>query len=127
MLSLSLRPSSPHSLACKLALLQRFHSLTSHPRLIHFTGDFKYTSFAGMPFVVLGTALLIHFRTPSTHVGLLVMCQVMMGIGTGIFATCAQLAIMASVTHQELAIAVALWGMFGSIGSSIGTSIAGAL
>jgi len=50
-----------------------------------------------------------------------------MGIGTGIWATCAQLAIMASVTHQEIAVAVALWGMFGSIGSAIGQTIAGSL
>lgn len=55
------------------------------------------------------------------------MCQVFNGIGTGIFATCAQIAIMASVTHQEIAVAVALWGMFGSIGAAIGQAIAGAL
>lgn len=55
------------------------------------------------------------------------MCQIFMGIGTGIFATTAQLAIMASVTHQEIAVAVALWSMFGSIGASIGQAIAGAL
>jgi len=50
-----------------------------------------------------------------------------MGIGTGIWATTAQLAIMASVSHQEIAVAVALWGMFGSIGSAIGQTIAGSL
>merc|ERR1711964_637479 len=50
--------------------------------LISRTGDFKFTAFGGIPFVVLGTALLIHLRTPSTHVGLLVMCQVFNGIGS---------------------------------------------
>merc|ERR1712093_595825 len=95
--------------------------------LISRTGDFKFTAYGGIPFVVLGTALLIHLRTPSTHVGLLVMCQVFNGIGTGIWATTAQLAVMASVSHQEVAVAIALWGMFGSIGSAIGQAIAGAL
>ncbi|PVH77133.1 putative transporter [Cadophora sp. DSE1049] len=95
--------------------------------LISRTGDFKWTAYGGIPFVVLGTALLIHLRTPSTHVGLLVMCQVFNGIGTGIWATCAQLAVMASVSHQEVAVAIALWGMFGSIGAAIGQAIAGAL
>ena len=95
--------------------------------IIRRTGNFKYTAYAGIPFVVLGTALLIPLRVPSTHVGLLVMCQMFMGIGTGIFATCGQLAVMTSVTHQEIAVVTALWGMFGSIGSSIGLTIAGGL
>lgn len=55
------------------------------------------------------------------------MCQVLNGIGTGIFATCGQIAVMASVTHQEIAVALALWGMFGSIGASIGFTIAGGI
>lgn len=55
------------------------------------------------------------------------MCQVFNGIGTGIWATCAQLAVMASVSHQEVAVAIALWGMFGSIGAAIGQAIAGAM
>ncbi|CZS99586.1 hypothetical protein WAI453_002435 [Rhynchosporium graminicola] len=95
--------------------------------LISRTGDYKYTSYGGIPFAVLGTVLLVHLRTPSTHVGLLVMCQVFNGIGSGIWATCAQLAVMASVSHQEVAVAIALWGMFGSIGSATGQAIAGAL
>jgi MFS family permease len=95
--------------------------------LIRYTGDFKYVSYAGIPFVVLGTALLIPLRQPSTHVGLLAMCQIFMGIGTGIFATCGQLAIMASVSHQEIAVVNAIWGLFGSIGAAIGLTIAGGL
>jgi hypothetical protein len=95
--------------------------------IIRYTGNVKYTACAGIPFVVLGTALLIPLRTPSTHVGLLVMCQLFNGIGTGIFATCGQLAVMAAVTHQEIAVATALWGMFGSIGAAVGLTIAGGL
>merc|ERR1711964_291365 len=95
--------------------------------LISRTGDFKFTAYGGIPFVVLGTALLIHLRQPSTHVGLLVMCQVFMGIGTGIWATCGQLAVMASVSHQQIAVAIAIWGLFGSIGASVGLTIAGGL
>lgn len=32
---------------------------------------------------------------------------------------------MAPVTHQEIAVVLAIWGMFGTVGSSIGSSIAG--
>lgn len=84
-------------------------------------------SYAGIPFVAIGTGLLAKYRTPDSHVGLLVMFQVLNGIGTGIFAQCAQIAMMAVVTHQEIAVVLALWGLFGSIGAAIGSAIAGAL
>ncbi|KAL6703648.1 hypothetical protein ACN47E_009422 [Coniothyrium glycines] len=91
------------------------------------TGNFKWTSYAGVPIVLLGTALLIPFRTPSTNPGVIAFTQVLVGIGTGIFVTCAQLAVMSPVTHQEIAVVNALWGMFGSFGSSIGIAIASAM
>ena len=77
--------------------------------------------------MLLGTALLIPFRTPDTHWGLVTMTQVFVGVGTALFAICGQLAVMATVSHQEVAVVIAVWGMFGSIGSSIGFAIAGAL
>ena len=80
-----------------------------------------------VPLSVLGTALLIYFRTPHTGVGWLVMCQVFNGIACGIWPLVGQLAIMASVGHQEIAVGLALWGLFGSVGAAIGLAIAGAL
>lgn len=94
---------------------------------IRWTGRYKWPAFAGVPLVTLGTALLIEFRRPSSNIGLLIMCQLLNGFGTGIWTTCGQIAVMASVNHQEIAVALALWGMFGSIGSSLGNAIAGAL
>ncbi|KAF7558165.1 hypothetical protein G7Z17_g102 [Cylindrodendrum hubeiense] len=95
--------------------------------LISYTGEFKWTAYSGIPCVLLGTALLIPFRQPDTHVGILTMTQILNGLGTGIFATCGQLAVMSPVTHQQIAVVVALWGMFGSIGASVGLAIAGAI
>jgi hypothetical protein len=80
-----------------------------------------------MPVAILGTALLIKFRTPSSHVGYLVMCQIFNGFYSGVWSLTSQLAIMATVGHQELAVAIALWQLFGSIGASIGNALAGAL
>lgn len=77
--------------------------------------------------MLLGTALLIPFRTPDTHWGLVVMTQVFVGVGTALFAVSGQLAVMATVSHQEVAVVIAVWGMFGSIGASIGFAVAGAL
>ncbi|KAK6213812.1 major facilitator superfamily transporter [Colletotrichum tabaci] len=94
---------------------------------IRYTGRFKYIALAGVPICVLGTALLVHFRTPSTSVGYLVMCQIFNGVASGIFSICSQIAIMSSVTHQQIAVALALHGLFGSIGAAIGLAIAGGI
>lgn len=95
--------------------------------LIRYTGEFKWTVFTGIPILLLGTALLIPFRQPTTHVGILTMTQVLVGLGTCIFTVCGQLAIMAPVTHQEIAVVVAIWGLFGSIGAAVGSAIAGGM
>ncbi|KNG49859.1 siderophore iron transporter mirb [Stemphylium lycopersici] len=94
---------------------------------IRYSGNFKWTAYAGVPVVLLGTALLIPFRNPSTNPGVLAFTQVLVGLGTQIFATCANLAVMVPVTHQEVAVVNAIWGLFGSFGSSIGYAIAGAM
>lgn len=91
------------------------------------TGNFKWTSYTGVPILLIGTALLIPFRTPSTNPGVIAFTQVLVGLGTGIFATCAQLAVMSPISHQEIAAVLALWGLFGSFGSSIGVAIASAM
>lgn len=55
------------------------------------------------------------------------MCQVFHGISGGIWAMTGPLALMASVSHQEIAVVLALHGMFASIGRSIGLGISGAI
>jgi hypothetical protein len=82
---------------------------------------------AGVPIFLLGTALLIPFRTPGTHVGLLTMIQILVGLGSCLFTVCGQLAVMATVTHQEIAVVLAIWGLFGSIGAAVGYAIAGGI
>ncbi|KAI0973813.1 MFS general substrate transporter [Xylaria arbuscula] len=91
------------------------------------TGAVKWAAIGGIPFVVLGTVLLVEFRKPGTQVGLLVLFQILNGIGDGIWAPVGQLAVMASVPHQQVAVGLALYGLFGSIGSAIGNAIAGAI
>ncbi|OAR00228.1 hypothetical protein LLEC1_03044 [Akanthomyces lecanii] len=95
--------------------------------LIRYHGYYKWPSIGMTPFAALGTALLVYFRTPSSHVGYLVMCQLFNGIYSGVWAITAQLAIMANITHQETAVALALYGLFGSIGAAIGQAIAGGI
>ncbi|KAH7324234.1 siderochrome-iron transporter MirB [Stachybotrys elegans] len=95
--------------------------------LISVTGNFKTVAYGGIPLMVIGTALLIPFRTPDTAVGLVVMTQVLIGMGSAFFVACLQLAIFAPVTHQEFAVVSAINGMFGGIGASIGMAIGGGI
>ena len=75
----------------------------------------------------MAVALLVYFRHPGTYVGYLTMCQVLVGFSTGMLTTMSQLAIMASVRHQDVAVSIAIWGLFGSVGSSVGYAIAGGM
>ncbi|PIG90196.1 hypothetical protein AARAC_003664 [Aspergillus arachidicola] len=91
--------------------------------LIRYTSEFKWTVFIGIPTLLLGTA----FRQLTTHVGIITMTQILVGLCTCIFTVCGLLASMAPVTHQEIAVIVAIWGLFGSIGAAVGSAIAGGM
>ena len=101
--------------------------LTCPHRIISYTGNFKWAAYVGAPIMLIGTAIMIPLRTPESHVGLLVLTQLLVGIGSAFFTTCGQIAAMAPVTHQEIAAVLAVWTMFGSVGSSIGSAIAGGI
>lgn len=94
--------------------------------VISYTGNFKWTAYAGVPIMLLGTALIIPLRT-NDNVGLIAMTQVLVGLGAGIFAVCSGISIMVPVTHEEFAVVNALSTMFGGFGASIGSAIAGAV
>lgn len=94
--------------------------------LISWTGDFKWTAYTGIPIMLLGTALLIPFRSPDAPIGMLVFTQFLCGLGTQIFSSCSTIAIMAPVTHQYIAVVNALSSLFTGVGAGIGIAIAGA-
>lgn len=58
--------------------------------------------------MLLGTALLIPLRTPETGPGLITMTQIFVGVGAQLFASCGQLAVQVPVTHQEIAVVLAI-------------------
>ncbi|SPJ78136.1 related to major facilitator MirA [Fusarium torulosum] len=92
---------------------------------VSYSGNIKWTAMAGAPIMLLGTALIIPFRAPDTNVGLLALTQILVGFGAGVFSTVDQVAVMAPVTHQYLAVTSALSGLFGGVGAGIGYAIAG--
>ncbi|KAI5296074.1 hypothetical protein KEM52_005809 [Ascosphaera acerosa] len=92
------------------------------------TGRYKWLSLLAIPLEALGTGLLVYFRRPGEgDVGYLVMCQIFIGAGGAVISICTDIAMMAVVPHEDVAIVLAFQHVFGSIGASLGTTIAGAL
>lgn len=66
--------------------------------LIQRNGRFKWLlSMSAIPFATLGTGFLVYFRHAGSHVGYLVMCQILNGLSGTIESPCTQLAVMADL------------------------------
>jgi hypothetical protein len=76
---------------------------------------------------VLGLGLMIEFRQPGINVGYLVICQLLISFGAGTIMICDQTAVMAAGSHQHIAVLLAVEGMFGNIGGSVGLTVAAAI
>lgn len=95
--------------------------------MIRYTGRFKWLGLVAVPISALATGLLIYFRHPGTPVGYIVMTQIFSAFSGGTLVMAEQLAAMSAVPHNEVAVVLALEGLFTSIGGSIGQSISGAI
>lgn len=87
----------------------------------------KWIAMGAVPLIALGTGLLVPFRQPGINVGYVTMCQILNGAAGGILSVVMPIMVMASVTHQEVAVVLALHSLFAYIGSSVGIAISGAL
>ncbi|GKT57417.1 siderophore iron transporter [Colletotrichum tofieldiae] len=95
---------------------------------IRLSGRFRWLAwYFGVPLTILGVGLMIHFEQPGISVGYIVMCQVMIAFAGGTLVICEEMAVMAVVEHQHLAVVLAMGGMFSSIGGAIGATIAAAI
>ncbi|KAF2160496.1 hypothetical protein M409DRAFT_29117 [Zasmidium cellare ATCC 36951] len=95
--------------------------------LIRYSGRFKWIALAAVPFEILGTGLMIHFREASYGIGYVVMTQIFIAFAGGTLVICQEIAIMAAVGPANIAVALALQGLFASVGGAIGSSISGAI
>ncbi|CZS98016.1 related to siderophore iron transporter mirB [Rhynchosporium agropyri] len=95
--------------------------------IIRRTDRFRWVLLAAFSVQVLMTALMIHFRQPSTQIALLVMVEVFAAICGAAFVLGEQLAAMNAVPHENVAVSLALLGMITSLGGSIGMAISGAI
>ena len=95
--------------------------------LIKLTNRYKWYVFAGSCLYMLGTGLMMHFRTETSSIASIVGSQFLIGFGGGMLNVPAQLGVQASASHQELAQATAMFLTMISIGGAIGSAISGAV
>lgn len=92
-----------------------------------YTNTFKWGAVIAMPIQLLMTGLLIHFRKPGTHIGLLVMVEVFWAMCGAVLVQVEQIAIFSTVPHEHIPTALALLSMITGIGGAVGQAVSGSL
>lgn len=95
--------------------------------LIKYTHHYKYFITAGAAIYLLGTGLMIRYRSEGSSTAQIVGTQIALGIGGGMVNVPAQLGVQASVSHGEVAAATAVFLTVVEIGGAVGSAISGAV
>ncbi|KAK2026170.1 major facilitator superfamily transporter [Colletotrichum zoysiae] len=96
--------------------------------LIYKTGRFKpWALYFLIPLMILGVGLMVHFRQPDQSIGYIVMTQIFIAFAGGPIVVCGEMAMLAPSDHQHIAVILAALDLFGSIGSTIGYTVATAI
>ncbi|KAH8703086.1 putative siderochrome-iron transporter [Talaromyces proteolyticus] len=91
---------------------------------VRFTKQFKYTCLAfGVPLLLLGAGLQIHFRGQEGSIGYLIMCQIFIAFSGGTLVIGNDMAVMAAADRMGVPMMLSLIFMFSSLGSSIGSAV----
>ena len=95
--------------------------------IIKYTKHYKYYMCAGAAVYLLGIGIMMRYRVEGSTVGQIVGTQIVIGIGGGFFNVPTQLGVQASVPHQDVAAATALFLTVIEIGGAVGAGISGAV
>ncbi|KAI9691419.1 MAG: hypothetical protein M1822_007490 [Bathelium mastoideum] len=95
--------------------------------IIKYTRHYRYFITLGSCIYLMGIGLMIRYRAQGVSTGALVGCQIAVGIGGGMLNVPAQLGVQASVSHQNVAAATAVFLTVLEIGGAVGTAISGAI
>lgn len=88
----------------------------------------KLMLYIGVPMYLLGHGLLVHFiyrNGTTSNKALLYMCEVFIGAGRGIYQTSLQVTVQAIAGANGIPMSTAFFLAFSSVGSLIGSCIAG--
>jgi MFS family permease len=68
-----------------------------------------------------------YFSAPGWHYGYFIFTQILLSIGHAFIILCDEVAGMAAVSHQYVAVILAMEGLFSSIGGGIGSTLSAAI
>ncbi|KAL1296500.1 hypothetical protein AAFC00_000012 [Neodothiora populina] len=95
---------------------------------VRYTKHFKYLALCfGLPLLMLGAGLMIHFRGADEGIGYIIMCQIFIAFGGGTLVICQDMAVMASADHDGVPMMLALLGLSSSLGGAIGQAVSAAI
>ncbi|KAL1619004.1 hypothetical protein SLS54_006854 [Diplodia seriata] len=100
------------------------------------TNRFKWCALIAIPWMILGTGLMCHFRSDGWPIGYVVMCQIFIAFSGGTAVICEEIAVMSAVAQavpdnssqsSGVAVVLALLSLFYGIGSAVGLGVSGAI
>lgn len=96
--------------------------------VIYRTRRFKYIClFFGVPLMLLGSGLMIHFRGEDHGIGYVIMSQIFIAFAGGTLVIGNDMAVMACGGREGTPLMLALIGLFTSIGGSIGYAVSASI
>ncbi|KAI8338234.1 major facilitator superfamily, partial [Chlamydoabsidia padenii] len=83
--------------------------------------------FVGLSLMMVGMGMMIPARLPDASMVFLIFSQIIAGFGSGFIYVPILIAVQSSVPHEDLAVVTALFQVGGTLATSIGSAIAGAI
>ncbi|KAI9043627.1 putative siderochrome-iron transporter [Aspergillus affinis] len=81
----------------------------------------------GLPLMILGSGLMIHFRGEHDNIGYVVMCQIFIAFAGGTIVIGQDMAVMAAADHDGVPMMLSILGLFASLGAAAGNAISSAI
>ncbi|KAK7542476.1 major facilitator superfamily domain-containing protein [Phyllosticta citribraziliensis] len=95
---------------------------------VRITKHFKWACFGfGLPLLMLGAGLMIHFRGSEQGIGYIIMCQIFIAFGGGTLVIGEDMAVMAAADHDGVPLMLSLIGLASSVGGSVGYAVSAAI
>ncbi|KAJ5721665.1 Siderochrome iron transporter 2 [Penicillium malachiteum] len=95
---------------------------------VYKTKHFKWVClWFGLPLMMLGSGLMIHFRGADQSIGYIIMCQIFIAFAGGTLVIGNDMAAMAGGDREGIPIALSLISLFNNVGSSIGYAVCAAI
>ncbi|RAL17383.1 putative siderochrome-iron transporter [Aspergillus homomorphus CBS 101889] len=81
----------------------------------------------GLPLMLLGSGLMIHFRGEHHNIGYVAMCQIFIAIAGGTLVIGQDMAVMAVADHDGVPMMLSILGLFASLGGAGGNAVGSAV